>query len=801
MVVFLGGNAQLCFATDYNWKGGHYDNIVRSTSSWVKDFSSSDDSKVFFLYNVGAGKFVYQGASWGSQPIISDKAIALNLSYDNFGSTFNSYRAYAFTSNLYTSEGYWLGHKKESDSPNGTQYDLYFDCSGSGATQFGYSNYGHAMWNFQDLTGNSTYWYEAPKEQDQSNNIYTFVIRAEYPATEYKSDHSNEHYYLYYDEATGRVTTKDFGAYCTDVNSGPYVDKNALWKLVTLKEIKEKLQSLGTEKIDEPFDCTFFLADPDFNRCARNNKNEKNVTGWQIGGVSKYDEVDCGTTGTDDIIGLKEGIDNCYTSKLDNQADFEARYGSQTLSVDQRKTWAKANAKYFSAQMKEFPGPTKTTRASIYQRWNCVMTGWYRVTCQGFKQSYDSGTKNQSYLYAKSFTNTNTCKNFRHVELLDIDDYEALPGEQVSAPTTLLEAGKMFYDGRYTNTVYVYIEAGCQLELGIRFAGQNKWTAFDDFRLAYCGNTNLGLVLNENHTQLSHITNASTDYKNFQGEILCLHRSFTPDKWNTIVLPVSITQKQSRELFGTGTQIAKLTSYNNGHLRFDRVEHSQTKATDVVMEANTPYIIKPTAAPGSTVFEDAQFTDKEDDYSFNYNSKSGTNDISVTCPAPYSQTLLTTSQQASTDYMSATAFDKTSKMMEVPGYGNGGLTFHGTLTKTYDNEEGNDMFMDKYIVYDGTIYYIDYNYGLKGMRGYFSFDGDGDTGSGVSHAKKMTISIDGVEDEVTSIEGLPAATFFGTQKNNGRVYNLGGQVVGVKGSTSGLAKGIYIVNGKKVVVK
>lgn len=59
-------------------------------------------------------------------------------------------------------------------------------------------------------------------------------------------------------------------------------------------------------------------------------------------------------------------------------------------------------------------------------------------------------------------------------------------------------------------------------------------------------------MLNENHTELSHITNASTDYKNFQGEILCLHRSFTADKWNTIVLPVSITQKQSHEFFGMG---------------------------------------------------------------------------------------------------------------------------------------------------------------------------------------------------------------------------------------------------------
>ena len=36
--------------------------------------------------------------------------------------------------------------------------------------------------------------------------------------------------------------------------------------------------------------------------------------------------------------------------------------------------------------------------------------------------------------------------------------------------------------------------------------------------------------------------------------------------------------------------------------------------------------------------------------------------------------------------------------------------------------------------------------------------------------------------------------------NNGVVYNLNGQVIGNQ-STSNLSKGIYIVNGKKIVVR
>ena len=36
--------------------------------------------------------------------------------------------------------------------------------------------------------------------------------------------------------------------------------------------------------------------------------------------------------------------------------------------------------------------------------------------------------------------------------------------------------------------------------------------------------------------------------------------------------------------------------------------------------------------------------------------------------------------------------------------------------------------------------------------------------------------------------------------NNGVVYNLNGQIIGNQ-STSNLSKGIYIVNGKKIVVR
>ena len=65
---------------------------------------------------------------------------------------------------------------------------------------------------------------------------------------------------------------------------------------------------------------------------------------------------------------------------------------------------------------------------------------------------------------------------------------------------------------------------------------------------------------------------------------------------------------------------------------------------------------------------------------------------------------------------------------------------------------------------------------------------------------KLSFSFNGVVDGgVTAIDGVevskPATPF------SQNVYDLNGRIVNTKGNVDGLAKGIYIVNGKKVVIK
>ena len=57
---------------------------------------------------------------------------------------------------------------------------------------------------------------------------------------------------------------------------------------------------------------------------------------------------------------------------------------------------------------------------------------------------------------------------------------------------------------------------------------------------------------------------------------------------------------------------------------------------------------------------------------------------------------------------------------------------------------------------------------------------------------KLVFSYDGTATGIHQVENVKKSL-------QGKVYNLNGQLVGT--STEGLAKGVYIVNGKKVIIK
>lgn len=126
------------------------------------------------------------------------------------------------------------------------------------------------------------------------------------------------------------------------------------------------------------------------------------------------------------------------------------------------------------------------------------------------------------------------------------------------------------------------------------------------------------------------------------------------------------------------------------------------------------------------------------------------------------------------------------------------VKFVGTYVKCFDNDlipansyvlNGNNLGGTA-----GLWYYRTVETKTKGFRGWLETIGDRPS-KGIEY--EINGVVDQVNGDVTAIEGIEAA-----QQHNANIYNLNGQLVRQGAtSTEGLPSGLYIVGGKKVVVK
>lgn len=131
--------------------------------------------------------------------------------------------------------------------------------------------------------------------------------------------------------------------------------------------------------------------------------------------------------------------------------------------------------------------------------------------------------------------------------------------------------------------------------------------------------------------------------------------------------------------------------------------------------------------------------------------------------------------------------------------------FTGTLYKQDTDKNSTFIAPGDYIIQNNTFVkcLLDKKYGLKGFRGYFkqkpSGGTSGGTSGGQSGAKGIGICLVDSNGVVSSIHQVDGVSLTPASVAPVAVYNLSGQKVG--NSLSTLAKGVYIVNGKKFVKK
>lgn len=249
-------------------------------------------------------------------------------------------------------------------------------------------------------------------------------------------------------------------------------------------------------------------------------------------------------------------------------------------------------------------------------------------------------------------------------------------------------------------------------------------------------------------------------------------RSFVKNEWNSLIMPVDLTKAQFDEAFGSDAKLAKANKVydSNGNLviGFSLVEEDKDNANSAYLAANTPYIIKitKTALKGAitidagTISGDIYKVDNSlaaGGVTFTYDDTKATNPIEQNFPVDQA----ITTKWGMTD-----------------------LKFIGSYDNHQDLEAGN------YIWNNGALYYLTKN--NHWMKGYRCWLAPTWSGSATGNAKLLTFGFG--NGETTGIN-MPS---MGNTTGSTKVYNLNGQRVD---NMLGVQPGIYIVNGKKVVVK
>ena len=280
------------------------------------------------------------------------------------------------------------------------------------------------------------------------------------------------------------------------------------------------------------------------------------------------------------------------------------------------------------------------------------------------------------------------------------------------------------------------------------------------------------LVFQEN----VHLNEKSTKtYK--ENLTMYFQRSFVGGSWNSLIMPVSLTKAQFTQAFGETAQLAqanKVYEANNGNLiiGFSLVE--ETDAQSPYLVANKPYIIK----VAKDFVEKHVIAEKNPQLTIDAGPLTGqvyTVDNSLAAGGiSYTYDEATANNPVSVDFPVDAAI--TTK------WGMNDLKFKGS----YDNHQNLDA--DNYIWNNGKLYYLTKtNHWMNGYRCWLD-------PSWVNHENAKLITFGFGDGETTGVD----VPFADISTNNTKVYNLNGQRVD---NMLGVQPGIYIVNGKKVVVK
>lgn len=653
---------------------------------------------------------------------------------------------------------------------------------------------------FMDRNENCAIRFVKAKDYSDKNKVYLVEINSFLPVTHlgYLTAYPNdENKFCDYETNLAAEDTPEY--------------KNQEWKVITKNEYY-LLFNTAPAYMESAVDASFLITCPDFRI------HDIGAANWKIGGVSSTTDVNSH---------VRFGDETMYKTydKVSNTQD--GGFTGRTEAHQQKY------GKLFYCYTKGLRG------FNIYQDVKVHKAGWYLLRCNGFStaNSSENITKNGKPLANMFITvldaNNNPIKEIYSAATLDgisqSDAYQLAKTHNGKAYEGA-GIGHAFFEGEYENQVQICLDKAPNGEkisdknpvtLRIGFyvdptdkseVDANELTAVDNFKLLYAGpRRNPELILDEESTDLRYLTMATDEYKN---SVLHLNRKLNDNMWNSLILPVDLTWGQMKRTFGDAVKVAKLAALTENSVQFVTVEPKNDD--DVMVTAFEPYIVFPpyTQVKSTPYTVDRFYTSAGEDNSEwlgkDYErSKDENNRLTKTLKADhYDITMVSLDREKLKQHVNTDTWESKIQFETIDGnYGK--MVCKGTMAKTYDNckiIEGRDDLNGDFFMYKGKLIQVPsgnkdnggepYSYGLKAFRCWFELPSDTPVGGSLS------LMIDGVEDSATSIDDIHGSSNSTSYKRGIEgVFNMHGQMVRRDNSLEGLPKGMYVVNGKKVIIK
>ena len=742
--------------------------IDPSSANCTNGTNETDGNKIVCLYNVGAKKFLSIGGKWGTHASLNVSPYSIYMRWNGGTST------------------YFLQNKVEG-SGTGQYMGIFQDKDGVNGV-------------FMDRNENCAIKFVKAKDYSDKNKVYYVEINSFNPIkhlgylTAYPND---ENKFCDYEASLAKEGTQEY--------------ENQKWKIITKNEYY-LLFHTAPAYMKSPVDASFLITCPDFRI------HDTSAAKWIIKSEDQSANVNSH---------VRFGDETMYKTydKVSNTKDEGF--------IGRTEAYQQKYGKLFYCYTKGLRGFT------FYQDVKVHKAGWYLLRCNGFSTANSSENIKQNgkplanlFITVLDANNNPITDKYSTASLDGISQADAyhLAKTHNGNPYEGAGIGHAFFEGEYENQVQICLDDKtisdknpATLRIGFYVdptpdgkpdVAADELTAVDNFKLDYAGpRRNPELILDEESTDLLYLTEAADEYKN---SVLHLNRKLNDNMWNSLILPVDLTWGQMKRTFGDAVKVAKLAKLTENSVQFVTVEPKNDD--DVMVTAFEPYIVYPpyTQVKSAPYTVDRFYTSAGEDNSewlgtdYQPSSKED-NRLTKTLKADhYDITMVSLDRDKLKKYVNTTNWESTTTFSATGG-NHGTMTCKGTMAKTYDNGkiiEGRDDLNGDYFMYKGNLIQVPhgdmadgnpYSYGLKAFRCWFELAGN--TSAEVKPSQ-VSLFIDGVADSTTGIDDIHGSTDRTSYKRGIEgVFNMYGQMVRRSCSLEGLPKGMYVVNGKKIIIR